>query len=170
MELYRRKQQEIDDAKIDTKATATEWTSFPLVIKDANGTNVMSGSPIYSEAKWRRVGDSMEIAFRYYHQTTVGTNGVGLYTVTLPDGYVVDDTKALLGAGNSNNAYGIARGDIGGASHTTFVATPDSGGTNEGATFQSSTSSSSWNAVFFNMGATYVAISGTFKLPIVGWE
>lgn len=75
----------------------SDWTAYTLAIGAVSGGTV-EGAGASKSALWRRVGDSMEIQFRY-SQTAAGTAGTGTYWFPLPSGYTIDTTKVTVGTG-----------------------------------------------------------------------
>ena len=61
----------------DKYPSVNTWTTFTMII-GADTTAPTRGTVAYEQARWRRVGDSVEIEFRY-RQTTAGTAGSGNY-------------------------------------------------------------------------------------------
>jgi len=78
-----------------SNVTITPWT------KDADSRSQWSstiapaatkGTHLIDEVTWRRVGDSMEMKWRY-RQTTAGTNGKGVTLIKIPGGVKMDLAK-----------------------------------------------------------------------------
>lgn len=147
----------------------TNWSEItPTVITDTLGVDVKSSGTLTDQMKWRRVGENIEVVFSYYHQTTVGIAGTGTYRFKLPDNLQIDMSKVIIGAGNSVPVYGVGKGDVGGGSLEEFIITPNADGM----------SMSSRPVTNFAVGAgtsyqfsnTFVGITGSFKVPVVGWS
>ena len=68
-------------------APVTDWQSYTPTI-----TNLGTGSTSSSYGKYRRVGDSIEIEFRWQKDGSTGT-GAGNVTMSLPSGLSVDSSK-----------------------------------------------------------------------------
>lgn len=82
----------------------TPWTSFVLNIECAT-TNPTKGTIARDEAKYRRVGDSMEIEYNF-RQTTGGTNGSGgAYLFRMPAGFQIDVSKLGFDDGIGTQAF-----------------------------------------------------------------
>jgi hypothetical protein len=101
----------------------TDWQNYPLTIGAVTlaptlGTNT-------SAARWRRVGDSMEIQY-YLAQTVAGSNGTGAYLFPLPSGFSIDTNKVTV----TTNATG-GSGHIVGHGN---VSTTNSNNTNTAVT------------------------------------
>lgn len=74
-----------------TAPVITEWQEYTLTI-GAVTTAPTTGTVVQNHAKWRRVGDSMEIQYTYY-QSAGGSAGSGAYLFPLPSGYTIDTSK-----------------------------------------------------------------------------
>jgi hypothetical protein len=84
----------------------SDWTSFTMVVTGST-TNPTKGTASIDEARWRRVGDSMEIVYTY-DQSGAGTTGSGDYLFALPTGYSIDTTKRGVGTNNADYVVGSA--------------------------------------------------------------
>jgi hypothetical protein len=84
----------------------TDWQSYTLNI-GATTTAPTKGTVAVDTARWRRVGDSMEVYYTY-RQSAGGSAGSGTYLFPLPTGYSVDTSKISLqgGAGDSQVGFG----------------------------------------------------------------
>lgn len=69
----------------------TDWQSYTPTVT-AVTSNPTPGTGVTSAARWRRVGDSIEIVY-YYGQTGAGSGGTGTYLWSLPNGYSIDTNK-----------------------------------------------------------------------------
>ena len=70
------------------------WQPYDLEITSTGDAPSKANSPDRDQAYWRRVGDSMEITYVYYHTNSAGAvNGTGAYLFPLPDGYTIDANK-----------------------------------------------------------------------------
>lgn len=67
------------------------WTAFTPTI-GAITSAPTQGSGATKEARWRRIGDSMEINFNY-NQSNAGSGGTGNYLFPLPSGFTIDSAK-----------------------------------------------------------------------------
>jgi len=81
------------------------WQSYNLTI-GATTTAPTLGTVLVNEARWRRVGDSMEIYYSL-RTSTAGTIGSGLYLFPLPSGYTVDSSKMSPAGSGSSGAISI---------------------------------------------------------------
>lgn len=152
----------------------TDWQSYTLTIGGTT-TAPTPGTVTVNSAKWRRVGDSMEISYQF-EQTSAGSAGSGDYLFPIPSGYTVDSSK--LSAMNPARTA-VGSGKLAAGSSGTGATTPPITvllGTSNPNAFklnyiQSSVESS------FNMGSSGYALSGTFlsisfkaSVPITGWS
>jgi hypothetical protein len=71
----------------------TDWQSFTMNI-GATTTPPTKGTTAVDNAKWRRVGDSMEILYQF-SSTSGGATGSGTYLFPLPSGYSIDTAKLV---------------------------------------------------------------------------
>ena len=62
------------------------------------------GTITLDEARWRRVGDSMEIIYNY-RQSSTGSAGSGVYLFPIPDGKTIDTAKMTTNGGSTTNSY-----------------------------------------------------------------
>lgn len=84
-------------------AVATDWTSYSLTIGSTAGSSPTKGTIVRDEARWRRVGDSMEIEYNFSQSSAGSDTGVtGHYLWPLPSGYLIDTTKLSLAISESN--------------------------------------------------------------------
>jgi len=100
--------------------TVTEWVSFPMII-DAVTTTPTKGTIVVDSARWRRVGDSMEIHYDY-RQTGAGSAGSGTYLFKMPTGYSIDTTK-ITARGPSLFVIGVVGSGSTSTNPTSDVAT-----------------------------------------------
>lgn len=81
------------------EAAVGGWTAFTSDI-DAVTSDPTKGTTSIDEARWRRVGDSMEIIWNY-RQTGAGATGTGIYKFKIPSGYEIDTSKMSVGTDGS---------------------------------------------------------------------
>lgn len=72
-------------------SSSTPWTSFTMSITGVT-SNPTKGTASVDEARWRRVGDSMEITYNLT-QTGAGAAGSGGYLFAIPLSLTIDTTK-----------------------------------------------------------------------------
>ena len=86
----------MDDFQVGPKLSisglaGSNWESYSLTI-DGTTTAPTKGTIVRDEARWRQVGDEMELRYDF-SQSTAGTAGSGNYLFPLPPGYSIDLTK-----------------------------------------------------------------------------
>ena len=145
----------------------SDWTSFPMVI-NALTTNPTKGTVSLDEARWRRVGDSMEIRYSY-EQTAAGTAGSGIYLFQIPVGYTIDSSKLTARPGDfavpvvgSAAAYAVS-------DETGIVLAYNSTSLN----IQTGNATNNTNNVgsgTLDLGNTTVRYSFNALVPITGWS
>lgn len=90
----------------------TDWVSYNLVI-GATTTAPTPGTLNVNQARWRRVGDSMEIVYNF-EQAGAGTSGSGTYLFPIPSGFSIDTNKlaimnpARTVVGSAKLSFGLA--------------------------------------------------------------
>lgn len=164
---------QFDDVQLTSDATVyaeltniTDWQSYT-----PTGTFVTNTT--YS-AKWRRVGDSMEIQGRIAFTGSPGT--VTTTTLTVPTGYTIDTSKFtsatqfqnLLGTGTyHDNAGGTTRFDVRVYNDTTTTVRLRYLTSNFSSVIFSNVDISNTAPV---TAASSNYIEATFRVPILGWS
>lgn len=153
----------------------SDWTAYDLTIS-AMTTPPTKGTVVRDEARWRRVGDSMEIEYNY-RQTGAGSAGSGAYIFRLPPGYEIDTAKLSLDGNIGTQAYcgsGLAANSDGpGPSIVmTYMAAFDSTGLRmffHNEVTSANTIDAITDAV---LGLSDATIRYTFfaRVPIVNWD
>lgn len=87
-------------------AIVTPWESYTLNIT-AVTSNPTKGTVAVDKARWRRVGDSMEIRYDY-RQTVGGSAGTGIYLFAIPSGYTIDTDNIEVTSGAVQGIVGAA--------------------------------------------------------------
>jgi len=72
--------------------TVTEWQNAGPAVVTSTATAPTKGTTTVDRVSWRRVGDSMEVVWRF-QQTAGGTDGTGLTLFQLPAGARIDLVK-----------------------------------------------------------------------------
>lgn len=86
---------------------STDWRTYDLIIGGETTAPTKATTTVVDSAKWRRVGDSMEIMFVYMHTDVTGAAaGSGRYLFGLPPGFTVNESK-LNGDPNNTGASNI---------------------------------------------------------------
>lgn len=164
IELYRRKQQEIDDAARTalTNRVATNntnWQSYtPTFVGFGTVTNI--------SISWRRVGDSIEIQGAF----ETGTPNASTATFTLPPGLLKDTTKMLSGTNagtyfrnQTTPSSGGALLAAGGANNEIFFG--------PSGTFNNPNVNGGANDIGSNVaGASEQILINITSIPIQGWD
>lgn len=73
-------------------APVTDWFDSGVITITGSTTNPTKGTTTKDSAKWRRVGDSMEILYEFA-QSTAGVAGSGDYRLGIPSGFTIDSNK-----------------------------------------------------------------------------
>jgi hypothetical protein len=168
-----------DDVKltVDTPAlglAGSDWADYSLTIGGST-TAPTQGSGATKNARWRRVGDSIEIDFEYI-QTAAGSAGSGTYLFPLPSGLTADTTKVRI-ATVANGADGSNLGPA----KISDTGTNAASGVNGHVTLYNSTNlmisyvngSTNANGVVgsgFTLGNTTIYYSFRAVIPISGWS
>lgn len=150
--------------KIDT--TITDWQEFTLAL-DATTTAPTKGT--HQEfAKWRRVGDSMEIQYSLF-QTTAGTAGSGIYLFRLPSGYTMDTSKLINLNGLGLDVLGSAEVYLGTLFEGAVKARPIDNAL-EISVLSDTVAGNSLGSSFGSLANATARYSFTAKVPIAGWS
>jgi hypothetical protein len=154
-------------------AALTDWQTYSLTI-GATTTAPTKGSVIRDTARWRRVGDSVEIRYDY-EQNGAGSSGSGDYLFPLPNGLQIDTSKISTNTNNeiivghlmvSNSTTGLAN-----ASRHGFVQVYNStnlglvgSDTHTGTATQQLVSSG-----YLGLNNTNLIYSFYALVPVLGW-
>jgi hypothetical protein len=153
----------------------TDWVSYTLTIGGTTSAPT-PGAGASSSARWRRVGDSMEIQYRY-SQTSGGSNGSGTYLFPLPSGYTMDTNKmstttsgtgtdgTLLGQANFSSTTSAASTDAASG----FVVAHNSTNLSLRAATVVIDTMQGISSSFFQLSTTTIHYQINAKVPIVGW-
>ena len=92
-------------------AAVSDWQSFTMTIDAVTIAPTKATTTIYDDAYWRRVGDSMEIVYTYYHTDNTGTGaGDGIYLFEIPGGHVIDSSKINVATTHETGVCGVFAG------------------------------------------------------------
>lgn len=150
-------------------APVSDWTSFTMSILGSSSNPTKASSPTVDQAKWRRVGDSMQIMYNYQQTSATGAAaGSGAYLFALPSGYSIDSNKVFIN-GASGGIQSIGSGQA--YDGTTIFQL-------EAQVFNSTSIALQTNeAAGNNIGSTRASLGGTnarfgfiCTVPIVGWS
>ena len=79
---------------VHAKLASTDWQSYTMNIAGTTSNPTKATTTVIDIAKWRRLGDSMQITYNYYHTNNTGAAaGSGIYLFPLPLGYTIDSSK-----------------------------------------------------------------------------
>lgn len=102
---------DIDLFGTGSQENLTEWVSYTPIIT-AETVNPTPADDHTLTGRWRRVGDSMEVAIAYNHDNVVGAaSGTGSYFFSLPPGYNIDGSKLAF---NTVDSFGDTGSIVGG--------------------------------------------------------
>lgn len=127
----------------------TDWVSYTPTFTGLGTVSALT-------AKWRRVGDSMQVAFT----VTSGTNTSSAASITIPSGFTIDSNKI-----GSNTEVGKLSAE----------KTPFSGGFifssgNTGLVYFTSDSANMTLGAAGTTWANTTVFGGMFTVPILGWS
>ncbi len=153
-------------------AAVSNWQAYTLNIGSTAGSSPTKGTIVRDEAKWRRVGDSMEIEYNY-SQSAVGSDvGVtGHYLWPLPSGYLIDTTKLGLALAEQSvsSQCGVFKSSYAGTTidHTGIVKAYDTGNliVNIGSSYVGKQ-----NNHFHISSNASLQYSFFARVPIIGWS
>lgn len=131
----------------------TDFSAYTPVV-----SGLGSGTLSTNFAQWRRVGDSVDIAFRFVVSATAGT-GSSVVTVSLPSGLTADSSKINA----SPEALGTATSAFGTGQNIDVTISAGS------TTFNFSNKSTGAGIVGSAWTASSV-VTGFIKIPISGWS
>lgn len=161
-----------DNFKVGPTAKAygsamTDWVSYTPTWGSSGTAPTLGNADI--SGKWRRVGDSMEVAINFLFGST-SNKGTGTYTMSLPSGFAIDTSKlpnvpaiSILGVGHYLAQSGYQNTQVQSIiynSSTTVLAITDQNSTNNQF-------SSTQSTVFVNANDNWEL---NFKVPILGWS
>lgn len=155
----------------------TNWEIFPMVLNAVTTAPTKGTTILRDVARWRKIGDSMEIRWDYEH-TATGTNGSGIYLFALPKSYTMDLTKQVFTVdGQSVVGYGVCSntaGALGAISVPTTVCAYNA--TNLSVVYQNNSSTTVIDSRVvaasggnFQFGNGNIVYNFTAVVPILGW-
>ena len=96
--------------------------AYSGLIQDQNGTDVQSGSPVINFRRYHVHGELGLFSGGYYHTTTPGTGGVGVYGIRIPQNMLIR-MEQVTGSNTGIAGFGGAGGgDLGGGRHSSATA------------------------------------------------
>lgn len=152
----------------------TDWVDYNLVV-GAVTTPPTEGTGVVKSARWRRVGDSIEIRYNY-NQTGAGVSGSGIYLFPLPNNLQIDITKVtpttgtvgvfgtMVGSGH------MGEGDVTAAMKPVMVV-PYSASALRISTDMNGVATQPWGSGQSNSYADPILnYSFEARVPVVGWS
>lgn len=176
---------EVNDVVVveSTDSVISEWTDYTSVaagsVISGTGGDPVFGTIVQNKARWRRVGQSMEIEIDF-NQSAGGTNGTGNVLFNLPSGYQIDTDK--IGTSTDLSVTVAAQESVVG---TTYVTTSGSAqaigqlmpysATELKAIIQYANTSDTDSRVYPFSYASFswanpIAVSCRISVPIAGWD
>ncbi len=144
----------------------TDWQSYSLTI-GAQTTAPTLGTTTTNSAKWRRVGDSMEIVYSLV-QTGAGSAGSGYYKFPLPSGFSADSSKILVG---NNNVVNIGSAAVYNGSLVSAGVVQLLDSTNLVITVGADTlATTQVGSSFYQLSGANIQYGFSAKVPILGWS
>lgn len=147
-------------------APVTDWDKYYTPVITGSISNPALGTNT-NIAKYRRVGDSLEIEW-FFNQSTAGTTGSGTYYVSLPPGLSIDPSKLSSTAGGAAPMLGSAtlfnntnRGSM-------FVLYQDSTHFFLSGLYQAG--EGEWGSGFYSLNNTTLYVRARVVVPILGWS
>lgn len=149
----------------------SDWTSYTLTPGGTTSAPT-KGTNTTDAARWRRVGDSMELRWDYV-QTGAGSAGSGKYKLPIPSGYTIDTSKVFSDSATGYTmkaGVGVICVDSGGSTSSrcgpvnVFDTTNLAGNLSEGTD-----NMSRWGSDDAPMSNATTIVSFFAKVPISGW-
>lgn len=153
--------------------TVTAWTSFTMTVRGSGSNPTKASSPARDFARWRRVGDTMEVYYDYAQTATTGAaNGTGVYVFSLPPTYSSDSNKVYDTSQSGTGVVGNGMAQVGTSAFGCQVLTYDTTGVSLKCQDPTAASGS-----MFDAGATATGFTNNatvrytlrFSIPISGW-
>jgi len=152
-------------------APVTDWVDSGAITITGSTTNPTKGTTTKDSAKWRRVGDSMEILYEFA-QSTAGTAGSGDYRLGIPSGFTIDSNKIEIANSMPKGTCGVFTLRSSGSYYEGQVHTATS--TSLFCSFIDTAQSTglvkllgSTDAAFNNNPLQFTAV---VRVPILGWS
>ncbi len=168
----------VDDALLGPNAPpsatpVSDWTAFTMSVGGSTSAPTKASSPVRDEARYRQVGDSVEVQYNYAHTSATGAAaGSGIYLFALPNSLQIDSSKlavttetgqGALGRCALNVASNVYHGTVQVYSATqvycSFVRSGDASGTST----ELSSTNTAWNNATFK-------VSFGYTVPVSGWS
>lgn len=176
-----------DSAYLATLSNTTNWQDFPSVdagtLITSTGTNPTFGTISTNKARWRQVGENMEIEWDFA-QTTAGTTGSGVYLFNLPAGYNIDSSKVDFNTNVSGESSTLIQNAVKGDINLQYAGGASSSkGSGAAIPYNStqlkfyvdyilesgSSSEADFFGTFYSFSLGVMSISVRISVPIAGW-
>lgn len=148
----------------------TDWQSYTPIIT-AVTTNPTKASSTTEVARFRRVGDSIEIQYNLFQNIAGGTAGSGIYRFSIPPGLTIDSSKVSINTDPNVSKVGTAEAYSGALTKslvgTVFAATTTQLSVallNDTSAFASASSS------FVSLSEVNLTYNFTASVPILGFS
>jgi hypothetical protein len=147
----------------------SDWQDYTLTI-NASTSNPSLGTTSINKARWRRVGDSMEIQYDL-RQTSAGSAGTGVYQFPLPSGYTIDSNKVVVDTvhGSIVGPFKFSNASGADSSQTSVGSVFAYSTTKLGAWWQSGETNQLLQSGTGDLSNTNVHYKFTARVPISGW-
>jgi hypothetical protein len=150
-------------------AIVSDWRPFTLSVT-ATSANPTKGTIVRDEARYRRVGDSVEIEW-HYRQNAAGANGTGDYLFNLPSGLQIDTSKLSIALGSSDASPAVGTGGWNNATDENFqIRLVPHSTTALRAYYQNTSSAPTVIGSGAGFGSTNWSMSFRARVPILGWS
>jgi len=146
----------------------SEWESYSPTITGSS-SNPAAGTIEQLFARWRRVGDSIDVHFKFETSTASGDAGAGIYLFSLPSGLAIDQDKVTVSITGLGSALGFCNGHNGVEFGTGVVQAGDATHLILLMMNDNEVGVALVQAAFFDTNAA-VMYSFHATVPILGWD
>lgn len=148
---------------------SSEWTEYTLTV-GATTTAPTPGTIVSNKARWRRVGDSIEIRYDF-EQSSAGTAGSGTYLYPLPAGLTIDSAK-LVTTNSTTNRRTVGPGTGSSTGQGRLWGTVEAfNSTNLAVLVGNQTAGAEYlGSTFAGLDSTTQITSFIATVPIAGWS
>jgi len=152
----------------------SDWIDDGTITISAVTTPPTKGTIVRDKARYRRIGDSMEIRFEY-EQSTAGTAGVGSYLFEIPGGFSIDTAKVHSVV--SNQEASIGNGTVSdsadGFSASSFITTASVADSTHIEFWMPVTATNVLSTIasgVFSLANAAIVYTASVTVPIQGWS
>lgn len=154
----------------------SEWKTYPMVIGATTTAPTKASSPTVDVAKWRQVGDSIQVSYNYeYYNNAGAAAGSGTYLFPIPSICTVDQSKlALMNPARTKVGSGKLSSTSIGTGSATAPVTLLMGTSYPGSLVvnyvTSGETTANMGSSAYNIGISFLSLSFTTDpIPCVGW-